>query len=182
MVFVFNIIDGKKFRTYRPIRYSLYFLLILLVALVNEPKRKYRDPIGPNSFAQLLGIDSLLVWSLIFLVGIFALLFYYYSIQSRTLGKIEINRHYIKITNGSEIETFNIESILDLTIERGSTWHYSYQQDNFLIKIDNWFKFTAEGEEKEIEFALSNQQDNKNFENMMIYIKQNRIKHKYISI
>ena len=50
------------------------------------------------------------------------------------------------------------------------------------MKVDNWFKFTSNQSYKEMEFVMPTMQDNENFEKMIAFLKEHRIKYKYFSI
>ena len=182
MLFIFTIIDGKNFRKIQPFRYGLYYILIALFFIINQPKERYRNPKDYNSFAQLLGINTMLIWMLIVIIGLLTLLLHLYSKNYRHWGKIEISNSHIKIIQDSENRIFNLKNISDLVIERGSTWHYNYKEDNYLIEIDNWIKFTVNNENIEIEFAIMTMQENSNFEELIASLNNNRIDFKYFSI
>ena len=182
MNFQYQIIDNNAFQKYKPLRYFLYILLILFAFIIIKIRKKNRIEGQPNSISELLNFNTQLIFIILLIIGITAYFVYTYSKSYKKLGFIDINSQSITIRKENFVEIFDMNNVKYLKIERGSTWHYSHKEDNYLLHTDNWFKFMVNNVLIEIEFLIPSIECNKKFESMLMELKNQQIDFQYLSI
>lgn len=172
-LFETELIDGSQFRKFRKISgylFVLFFILSLGFVLfgIFFPE----DQIDNIQHPFAIFTYSLLV---------IAIVFYIYSIKKNHQGKIKVFDDRIEIQNNSS-HIYYYNQITDFEIQRGSTYHYSHQIDNDLIKVNNYIRFNIEEESKEFEFLIDSKKKNAAFEDFINSLQNNQIKLHYTSI
>lgn len=173
VLFETELTDGSLFRKYKKISGYLILLFFLLgfgfTLLGNVfPEDKIDNIQHPFAIFNF----SLLV---------IAIIFYFYSIKKNVQGTLRVFDDKIEIQkNSSHVYFYN--QLSDFEIQRGSTFHYSHQIDNELIKVNNYIRFNVEGEANEFEFLIDSKKKNSAFESMINILQRNQIKLHYTSI
>lgn len=132
-----SLVDGSLYRRLKHVRYTFYFLIILLVPFVYVAGGMRAKP----SMAERLGWDPGFIIFLLAAVGISALLLYAYSTRYRILGTFTITSKGIEIEGRRITGNYPFTEIQNLLIERGATYHYADNRDNYLHEADNWISF-----------------------------------------
>lgn len=175
-----KLIDSTNYRKLKGIRYSLYVLLMIIAAFLIEPQTLFKRHM---SLQERMSLDFWLIIGVLLAVGAIAGIIYFYSIQFEEKGRLRI------FTNGIEISKQQISDLSvdyqemeGLKIERGATYHYEYQRDNYLHKANNWVSFEHKGKRHKHEFIIDSAVKNKEFEDMVTVLRRNRIQCEYLSI
>lgn len=172
MNFEFVIIDGSRYRLLKKYRYLLYFLLLFLAFLIYKPRHYYNSDKKPFSASEKLGLNVDLLWFLFIFCGLITIIFYLYSKKFKCLGKLNIQENQIHLDINEQHQSILLSDIINLTIIRGATWHYAYQEDNYLVKINNWMEIQTNDNIYKYEFLIHSNNNNIEFERMIILLKQ----------
>ena len=127
----------------------------------------------PFSASDKLGLNAEYIWYLFIIVGIITILFYFYTKKYKVIGSLIINSNQILCEVLSEKHIFLFSEIQTLQLNRGSTWHYSYQQYNYLVKTNNWIDIETANEKHNYEFLIQSEYQNAEFERMVEFLRQN---------
>jgi hypothetical protein len=137
MNFEYQTINSNRFRKYKQIRYIIYIVLIAMLFLL-VPKRRARYIKGDYfNLADMLGLNVPFVLLVTILLAVAALYLHFYSLKTQNIGQVCIDEKGIKLNVNNSLQNFDFNDIKGLKIERGSTWHYAYKKDNYLITFDN---------------------------------------------
>lgn len=179
LLFETKIIDSKNFRKLKPFRTILYILLIFIGFLLVKP----RKVTGNNqSLSDMLNLDYSIVLSSFLFFGLMAIILHYYSEKYKKIGNLVINEENIILKTSNDTFIYSLNELKNLSISRGSTFHYEYKEDNYLIKFDNWVSFDFNGELKKIEFSIDSITKNEEFEELIKFLTVKYNDLKYISI
>jgi heme/copper-type cytochrome/quinol oxidase subunit 2 len=175
MNFEYQTINSDRFRKYKQIRYIIYIVLIVMLFLL-VPKRRARYSKGDYfNLADMLGLNVPFVFLVTILLAVAALYLHFYSLKTQNIGQVCIDEKGIKLNVNNSLQNFDFNDIKGLKIERGSTWHYAYKKDNYLITFDNWLRFETNNMPINIEFNLASTEENKTFESMIDSLNKRRI-------
>lgn len=170
----FVIINSDRFRNLKNYRYALYFLLLILYFLIHKVRSNRNVNISqPFSASDKLGLNAEYIWYLFIFLGIITILFYFYTKKYKVIGSFIINSNQILCKVLSDQKIFLFSEIQTLQLNRGSTWHYSYQQDNYLVKTNNWIDIETAIGTYNYEFLIQSEYQNSEFERMVEFLRQN---------
>lgn len=183
MNFEFVIINSDRFRNLKNYRYALYFLLLILYFLIHKVRSNRNVNISePFSASDKLGLNAEYIWYLFIFLGIITILFYFYTKKYKVIGSFIINSNQIICEVLSEKHIFLFSEIQSLQLNRGSTWHYSYQIDNYLVNSNNWIDIETANEKHNYEFLIQSEYQNAEFQRMVELLRQNINGFEYKSI
>ena len=170
-LFETELTDGSRFRKYKKISWYLmilFFILSIGYSIMTEPDGRFDNIQHPFAIFAY----SLLIISLVF---------YFYSLKKSPKGTLKIFDDKIEIQNNSS-NVYYYNQFTEFEIQRGSTYHYTHQTGNELVKVSNYLRFNTNGESKEYEFRIDSKKKNAAFESMINTLIKNRIKLYYTSI
>lgn len=181
---VLSLIDSTRYKKLRPLRYILYILSGSLISTLagGGGRRSRQDPETSVSIAKLLHWNPKIIFVLFVIFVAISYYLYKYSKRHKRLGTLTINSQYIKINFHNQSEIFyDIDKIENFKISRGSTLHYS-NKENSVQTNDSWIYFTENLINHQYEFAIENENENKNFEEMVFVLRKKYPKLYYESI
>jgi hypothetical protein len=172
-IFKTELTDGRIFRKYQKISWLIVILFFVMSLGFSIFSGEYPEDT----------IDSIQIPFAIFAYSLLAIsaAFYFYSIKKRVCGILKIFVDKIEIQN-NESNAYTFDQLTNFEIQRGSTYHYTHQIDNVLIKVNNFVRFTVNKEAHEYEFYIDSKDKNKAFESMIDSLQKNRVKLHYTSI
>ena len=173
ILFESELTDGSRLRKYGPklsILIFVFYAIYFIYRLYNDLKSGENE----TTFFTLYVVLSVIVL-------ITALVLYFYMKARIIRGHIKIFKDKVELSQ-ARTHTYSFDSIDNLEIQRGSTYHYSYQVINKIVKVGNFLRFSIDGEPKEFEFLIDSKEKNQSFESAINTLQQNRIKLHYTSI
>ena len=173
-LFATELTDGSQFRLYQKISWYLMILFFILSLgfTILSGKIMSQDNVDIIQHPFAIFTYSLLAISLVF---------YIYSRIKKPLGTLKIFDDKIEIQEKSA-HTYDFNQLSNFEIQRGSTYHYTHQTGNEIVKVSNYLRFNNNGESKEYEFLIDSKKKNAAFESMIYTLLKNRIKLYYTSI
>jgi len=183
MNFEFVIINSDRFRNFKKYRYALYIVLLTLYFLIFKVRSRRLVKISePFSASDKLGLNAEYIWYIFIFLAIITILFYFYTKKYKVIGSFIINSNQILCEVLSEKHIFLFSEIHTLQLNRNSTWHYSYQHDNYLVKTNNWIDIETANGKYNYEFLIQSEHQNAEFEKMVGFLRQNINSFEYKSI
>ena len=176
LLFKSKLIDASVFRKYRSLRYFLYGLSIVSLALFKSVKADSEDVL----IYVYLGLHTTTYLVLLFLIIGLTVFIHFYSKRIKELGIIKIYSTKITLQSDNSKEYF-FKDFSSLEIIRGATYHYEYQEDNVIVKFNNFIRLKNSNNSFEYEFKINSASQNKAFENM-IKVLRSKVKLLYKSI
>lgn len=173
LLFETEITDGLRYRKLKPIfMYVIGGLSImpLIYNVILEREQNF------NTDVWFLPYTIFII--LLIIAGI---VLNFYLERKIVKGYMKIFENQILIENGTTIN-INLDNIENFEIQRGSTYHYTHQVGNEIIKLGNYIRFKNNNESKEYEFIIDSKKKNAAFESMIQTLQKNRIKLHYTSI
>lgn len=171
-LFETELTDGSLFRKIKPIYLITGILLLAIVLVYNVFMEE-----GNNNLDYLFW-PFVTVVILFLLIGI---LLYLFMNKKVIKGNLSIYEDKVEIRQ-KNVNTYNLNSLENLEIQRGSTYHYTHQTGNEIVMVGNYLRFKINGESKEYEFLIDSQKKNNTFESMISTLQKNRVKFHYTSI
>ena len=166
LLFETQLVDGSKFRKFR--KYLLwtgpaYMVLSMSIHIFWPSSKDLKWDTLTSSVAIIF-----------YAIVIVSIILYYYSERIIPKGILKIGEEHIKIEK-DKVSSFKIEDVNNFEIQRGSTYHYTHQTGNELIKFNNYLRFTYNDTSYEYEFCIDSKQKNTEFEAMIHTLQKNRI-------
>ena len=164
-LFASDLVDGSTFRKYQYLYSFLLFLASGMGYFIFI--EKYNHPYNIIVLLVLIGLGFT----------------YFFINKIKVLGKIQIFEEEVVISlDNADTLRFIISELQKFEIQRGSTYHYEYQENNEIVKVSNFIRFEDDGVPYEYEFLIDSIQKNNKFESMIQAIQKKRMKLYYTSI
>ena len=179
MTFKTLLIDSSNYRNFKNIRYALYFAMIIIGAFIMQPRTQFATH---PSISEKMGWNSSDIIGVLLIIGTIAFVIYSYSKTYKIEGQLTILEDKVKIENKHGIFDYRFNEMNKLEINRGATYHYEYQSDNYLHEANNWLSFHYNGETHQYEFIIDSMEKNAEFEKLVEELKNRRIGLAYLSI
>lgn len=179
LLFKAEIISSQRYRKFKNIRYTIYFILLFIASLFISPQTA--TSIHP-SFIERVALNYILIYSILIGIALLAVALYIYSKNYKIIGELDIYTDKLMLIEDGIKTAYVIKELDKIEIKRGSTYHYEYQSDNYLHDANNWLIFEHNSIKKEIEFKIDSSQHNKYFENMISTLANQKAPILYSSI
>lgn len=176
MKFQFKIINTDTKKALNKYRQIFFFITMLLFFHYNRIDNDRYENVGEN-----LLYNSYFILGLIFVFGLLTIILYYYS-RPKVIGKLDISDTEIVGGLEGDLHSIPLSEIDYLQINRGATWHYSYQTNNELVKTNNRILIARSNEKLDYEFLIESKDHNKAFEQMIVHLRQHVNNFSYKSI